>query len=144
MKRIVVFGYSVMSLEVMKRLNPKQHSVLFISEDEDEEALISGQGFETIIIDRGSSDGIQRGMPVVTIEGIVGQVVNVSPHYAKVLLAKDPALAQVVKGLLHEQPCPSPDSFYRLRSAGVIAGNSPADARPRCRLYAMFLRRHLL
>jgi len=51
MKRIVVFGYSVMSLEVMKRLNAKQHSVLFISEDEDEAALISDQGFETMIID---------------------------------------------------------------------------------------------
>jgi hypothetical protein len=61
-----------------------------------------------------------------------------------VLLAKDPFLANVVKGLLHEQPCPSPESFYRLRSAGVIMGNSPTDARPRCRLYTMFLRRHLL
>jgi hypothetical protein len=60
-----------------------------------------------------------------------------------VLLAKDPALMEVVRGLLHEKPCPSPESFYRLRSAGVIAGHSPSDARPRCRLYAMFLRRHL-
>ncbi|ADH86614.1 rod shape-determining protein MreC [Desulfurivibrio alkaliphilus] len=46
--------------------------------------------FKTITIDRGSSDGIERGMPVVTVEGVVGQVINTSPNYAKVLLANDP------------------------------------------------------
>jgi hypothetical protein len=61
-----------------------------------------------------------------------------------VLLAKDPSLTDVVRGVLRDQPCPTPESFYRLRSAGVVAGHAPADARPRCRLYAMFLRRHLL
>jgi hypothetical protein len=61
-----------------------------------------------------------------------------------VLLAKDPSLTDVVRGILRDQPCPTPESFYRLRSAGVVAGHAPADARPRCRLYAMFLRRHLL
>jgi hypothetical protein len=72
-------------------------------------------------------------------EGIYGD------HLRRILmlLAKDPALADVVRGVLHEKPCPTPESFYRLRSAGVVAGHSPADARPRCRLYAMFLRRHL-
>jgi hypothetical protein len=34
-------------------------------------------------------------------------------------------------------------SFYRLRSAGVLTGESPAEARPRCQLYAEYLRRHL-
>jgi voltage-gated potassium channel len=51
MKKIAVFGYSVMSLEVMKRLNSKQHQLLFISENEDEATLISEQGFETTVID---------------------------------------------------------------------------------------------
>ncbi|MDF1614011.1 rod shape-determining protein MreC [Desulfurivibrio dismutans] len=46
--------------------------------------------FKTITIDRGSSDGVERGMPVVTVEGVVGQVINTSPNYAKVLLANDP------------------------------------------------------
>ncbi len=49
--------------------------------------------FKSVIIDRGSSDGIQSGMPVVTVEGIVGQIINVSPHFAKVLLANDPTSA---------------------------------------------------
>jgi len=46
--------------------------------------------FKTVIIDRGSSDGVKQGMPVVTTEGIVGQIMSLSPHYAKVLLAIDP------------------------------------------------------
>lgn len=49
--------------------------------------------FRTVIIDRGSSDGIFKGMPVVNAEGIVGQVMTVSPNYAKVLLAISPSSA---------------------------------------------------
>jgi rod shape-determining protein MreC len=49
--------------------------------------------FRTVIIDRGSSDGVFKGMPVVTAEGIVGQVITVSPNYAKVLLAIAPSSA---------------------------------------------------
>jgi len=46
--------------------------------------------FRTLTINRGSSDGIQKGMPVVTVEGVVGQVLTSSPNYSKVLLATDP------------------------------------------------------
>lgn len=61
-----------------------------------------------------------------------------------VLLAKDPRLTEVVKGILKGQPCPNPESFYRLRSAGVMSGSSQAEVRPRCQLYAIYLGRHLL
>ena len=61
-----------------------------------------------------------------------------------VLLAKDPALTDVVRGVLKGQPCPTPESFYRLRSSGVLAGNTQNDVRPRCQLYAGYLSRHLL
>lgn len=60
-----------------------------------------------------------------------------------VLLVRDGALADVMRCILAGQPCTSPDIFYRLRSAGVIAGHAPDEARPRCRLYTMYLRRHL-
>jgi rod shape-determining protein MreC len=58
------------------------------------------QWFKTIIIDRGSSDGVKAGMPVVTSEGVVGQVTNTSPHFAKILLATDPNSA--LDGLIQE------------------------------------------
>ncbi|HEX3313794.1 MAG TPA: hypothetical protein VHR72_02830, partial [Gemmataceae bacterium] len=59
-------------------------------------------------------------------------------------LAKDPALCDVVRGVLRGQPCPTPESFYRLRSAGLLAGDSARSARFRCKLYAIYLERHLL
>lgn len=46
--------------------------------------------FKTLTVSKGSSAGITKGMPVLTLEGVVGQVSNVSPHYAKILLATDP------------------------------------------------------
>jgi rod shape-determining protein MreC len=44
-----------------------------------------------IIINRGSNDGIQRGMPVVTNEGLVGRVDAVIADAARVQLITDPA-----------------------------------------------------
>jgi hypothetical protein len=61
-----------------------------------------------------------------------------------VLLARDPELCEVVRVVLQRRACPPGESFYRLRSAGVLAGETAADARPRCHLYATYLARHLL
>jgi rod shape-determining protein MreC len=44
-----------------------------------------------IIIDRGSNDGIQRGMPVVTAQGLIGRVDAVIADAARVQLITDPA-----------------------------------------------------
>ncbi|HYP00518.1 MAG TPA: rod shape-determining protein MreC [Pyrinomonadaceae bacterium] len=45
--------------------------------------------FDSVMINRGSSSGIERDMPVVTHEGIVGRIVGVSPFTAQVLLITD-------------------------------------------------------
>ncbi|HKY78924.1 MAG TPA: rod shape-determining protein MreC [Anaerolineales bacterium] len=47
-----------------------------------------------VIINRGSDDGIRRGMPVVAQEGLVGRVAQVTANAARVELITDPA-AQV-------------------------------------------------
>ncbi|WP_456387775.1 rod shape-determining protein MreC [Desulfolithobacter sp.] len=49
--------------------------------------------FRTVVIDRGTSDGVMKGMPVVTGDGIVGQIFTTSPNYSKVLLAIAPSSA---------------------------------------------------
>ncbi len=46
--------------------------------------------FKTFSIDRSSSDGVGKGMPVVTVEGVVGQILDGGNHRAKVLQAIDP------------------------------------------------------
>ncbi len=45
--------------------------------------------FKAIIIDKGSLDGVEKGLPVVIRQGIAGQVVNVSSRYSKIMLIID-------------------------------------------------------
>ena len=59
-------------------------------------------------------------------------------------LEQDKDLSEVVRGILQQQPCPTQESFYRLRSAGLMIGNSAREARPRCQLYATYLEKRLL
>jgi rod shape-determining protein MreC len=47
--------------------------------------------FRTLVIDRGSSDGIAEGMAVVAADGVVGQIVKVAPGTSRVLLLTDHA-----------------------------------------------------
>lgn len=62
-----------------------------------------------VIIDRGSDDGLRRGMPVVSEKGLVGSVVEVTPLSAKVILIVDTASA--VNARLHTS-----------RETGVVVG----------------------
>ena len=73
--------------------------------------------FKTIIIDKGEADGVARGLPVVIHQGIVGQVIEVSGHYSKVMLIVDGSSA--VDALVQ-----------RTRARGIIKG----DATDQCRL----------
>lgn len=63
-----------------------------------------------ILIDRGSSDGLKAGMPVVTARGLVGQISEVYLRSAKVMLITD--LASAVNALAQET-----------RAAGVVQGD---------------------
>lgn len=58
-------------------------------------------------------------------------------------LTRDDELRDAVRGMLRGGPCPTPKSFYRLRSAGVLAGDSASNARLRCQLYATYLEKRL-
>ena len=53
--------------------------------------------FEFVIINRGSDDGLRRGMPVVTQQGLVGRVAAVTADAARVQLITDPASTINVK-----------------------------------------------
>ena len=57
--------------------------------------------FKTIMINKGSEVGLQRGLPVVAPEGLVGRVVEVMPGSAKVQLLTDPVSS--VGALLKDQ-----------------------------------------
>lgn len=69
------------------------------------------QWYKTLVIDKGISEGITKGLPVVVPEGIVGQVIDASNHYAKVLLIIDSNSA--VDALVQQT-----------RAHGIIKGDS--------------------
>jgi rod shape-determining protein MreC len=60
-------------------------------------ARVVGKGpaywFQTIVVDRGTKDDVLEGMIVLAPQGVVGQVIHTSEHYAKVLLANAPSSA---------------------------------------------------
>ena len=45
----------------------------------------------SVLINKGSSEGIRRNMPVVNMHGLVGKTVDVSPHTSVVQLMTDPS-----------------------------------------------------
>jgi rod shape-determining protein MreC len=45
--------------------------------------------FQTLIVDKGFSDGVAADMPVVNEEGVIGRILDVSDHYSRVLLITD-------------------------------------------------------
>lgn len=61
-----------------------------------------------------------------------------------VSLSRDAELSEAVRGVLVGRPVASQESFYRLRSAGVLVGDIAREARMRCQLYTAYLERHLL
>ncbi len=74
--------------------------------------------FKTILVDRGSLAGVKRNMPVVSPDGLVGRVLEVTPTTAKVQLVTDPMSA--VGGLIQ-----------RTRVTGIVSGGLAVGARVR-------------
>jgi hypothetical protein len=66
-------------------------------------------------------------------------------HLRRILvsISQDAELAGTVRSVLHGEACPSSDDFYRLRSAGLLAGDNVESVTPRCAIYASYLLRHL-
>ncbi|MBU0995701.1 MAG: rod shape-determining protein MreC [Proteobacteria bacterium] len=67
--------------------------------------------FKTIVIDKGKTNGVEKGAPVVVPEGIAGQIIEVTDNYSKVLLIIDRNSA--VDALVQ-----------RTRARGIIKGES--------------------
>lgn len=59
MKRIAVFGNSILSLETMSRLNQDMCSILFIGNNDDDAVIVQEKGFETAVIDFRNDDDLR-------------------------------------------------------------------------------------
>jgi hypothetical protein len=105
--------------------------------------LVGGQPY---LVRRGLHEMVTRDIGISDFartadrdEGIFGD------HLRRILvtLAKNPQLLEAVQQILRGRPCSSEETFYRLRTAGILTGDSMHDARPRCRVYTSYLQHHL-
>jgi DNA-binding SARP family transcriptional activator len=106
--------------------------------------MVGGQPY---LVRRGLHEMTTLGMEIGALEAQADRDHGLFGDHLRrmlVLLAKDPGLCEAVRGVLEGQACPTAESFYRLRAAGVLAGEAPRDARPRCQLYATYLAQHLV
>ena len=46
--------------------------------------------FQTLLVDKGADQGVAKGMPVITPDGVVGLIIGTTGDYAKVMLITDP------------------------------------------------------
>jgi len=86
--------------------------------------------FQTVIVDRGSNDGIVEGMVARTEKGVVGQIIQVSANYSKILLANAPSSAidamvqkNRVRGILKGAGNGGYTLYYVLKNADVKPGD---------------------
>jgi hypothetical protein len=61
-----------------------------------------------------------------------------------VSLAEDATLCNFVREMLAGKHNAPAEVFYRLRSSGMVSGESAREMKPRCKLYELYLARHLL
>ncbi|NOQ45707.1 MAG: rod shape-determining protein MreC, partial [Desulfobulbaceae bacterium] len=91
--------------------------------------------FRSVVIDRGNSDGVVKGMAVVTGDGIVGQVFAAAPNYSKLLLAIAPSSAidvvlqkSRVRGILKGDGTLTYRLEYILKTVEVLEGDRVVTA----------------
>ncbi|MFQ5597215.1 MAG: rod shape-determining protein MreC [Nitrospiria bacterium] len=106
---------SLLANRLMKLLNYQEHSKIHATA-----AAVIGrkpsQWFDTILINKGESDGIAVDMGVIIPQGVVGKVVHTGAHYSQVLLASDrnSAISATVQ---------------RTREQGIVQGDDAGSAR---------------
>ena len=106
--------------------------------------LLSGQPFLT---QRGLHQMTERGLSF--LEFTTGAARDEGPygdHLRRIFVSlnQDPALCEVVRSVIGGKHSSSTESFYRLRSSGIVAGECARDMKLRCQLYEQYLSRHLI
>jgi len=91
-------------VEDLERENQELRELLAITDRTELETVtarvvaLAPSNFEwTITVDVGSEAGVERGMPVLAGDGLVGRVIQVTPAASRVLLAIDPSFSAAVR-----------------------------------------------
>ena len=102
-EKLITYDRLTKLLELKESFSYEMISSLVISRE-------PGNWFNSIIIDKGTVDGVKKNMAVATYRGLVGKVVSVDSNTAKVLLILDQRSA--VGGMIQ-----------RSRDIGVVKGS---------------------
>jgi rod shape-determining protein MreC len=97
-QQVITLKAQVRELEVLRQENQRLREMLDFKQAQPDYELIGcsiigkdpSNIFSIFLIDKGSRDGIAKNMPVITNEGLVGQVLEVGSTWAKVLPLSDP------------------------------------------------------
>jgi hypothetical protein len=133
------------SLQQVSELNVRTGSPLRRPADVAEFfTLVGGNPF---LVRRGLNDLATKKVPLETFardaardEGSFGD------HLRRILvvLVKEPRLTEIIRDLIQGKSSATMDDFYRLRSAGIVQGETHRDMRFRCGLYHTYLKSHIL
>jgi DNA-binding SARP family transcriptional activator len=129
------------TLEQVSELNRRYGEPLRnASEVERLDALVGGHPY---LVRRSLQEMVLHRMSLADVEahaerrdGIFGDHLE----RMRLTLSRDEDLMAAVRTLLKDGACPTDEECARLCASGVMVGSSPAEMRPRCRLYERFLR----
>jgi serine/threonine protein kinase len=133
------------ALEQVRELNQRYGCPL--RNDGEVERFFSLLGGQPFLTQRGLHQMIDRGLSFVEFaEGAVRDEGPYGDHLRRIFVSlnQDPTLCEVVRSVIHGRHSSSTDSFYRLRSSGIMAGESAREMKLRCHLYEEYLSRHLI
>jgi hypothetical protein len=126
-------------------LNERYRSPL--KEDAEIAAFFKLLGGQPYLTRRGFNEIASRGIDYRAFEAQASRDEGpFGDHLRRILisLAQDDALCDVVRCLLSGRRTAATEEFYRLRSAGIVAGESAREMELRCSLYQTYLNRHLM
>jgi serine/threonine protein kinase len=133
------------TLDEVRELN-RRYGFPLANESEVERfyAMLGGQPFLT---QRGLHQMTERRLPF--IEFASGAARDEGPygdHLRRIFVSlnQDPTLCEVVRSVIVGKHSSSTESFYRLRSSGIVAGECAREMKLRCQLYEQYLSRHLI
>jgi serine/threonine protein kinase len=140
--RLVLADFTV---DQVRQLNQRYGCPL--RDDDELERFFSLLGGQPFLTQRGLHQMADRGLPF--IEFAAGAARDEGPygdHLRRIFVSlnQDPAMCEIVRGVICGQHSSSTDTFYRLRSSGIMAGESAREMKLRCQLYEQYLGRHLI
>lgn len=132
------------SLEQVADLNQRHGTPLSIEELQQFYELVGGQPF---LVRSGFYEIISRQLSFAEFLAKIEKDESIFEDHLRrivMMLRKDTELCDVMRGILRGQPCPTHDTFFRLRSAGIVNVNMSEQVGSRCQLYENYLRRKIL